>query len=347
MPVVFRALAEGGPGSRWKQVFDNGWPGWSAWLGDRAGDESDARRAEFALRRHMPEFVPVWERLVEVAGGDARAARFLTFWTPPRYLMHCAQAAIVDDDGPALLRNYDLDPRLTEGILLRSAWMGRPVMGMVDGLSGLSDGMNAAGLAVSLAFGGRAAHGQGFGVPLILRYVLEVCRDTQDGVEALRALPCHMAYNMTLIDRAGQHATVLLSPDRPALLRSDRFATNHQLGIEWPWHGRLSQSAERFAALGAMLAREQTTGDRILAGLMSAPLHSLRYGEGFGTLFTALYRPASGRMELHWPGLAPLVQGFDQFFETERTITFTHGQPPRGQPAVAINPAAASPAPCG
>jgi predicted choloylglycine hydrolase len=331
--VRLRWLAEEAPGAAWAQVFWNGWPGWSGWLGERAGGEADLARAERALRRHMPEFVPVWERLVAVVGGDVRAACFLTFWSPPRYLMHCAQAVVVDEDGPCLIRNYDLDPRLLEGVLFRTAWGSRPVIGMVDGLAGLSDGMNAAGLAVSLAFGGRAAHGQGFGVPLILRYVLQMCRDVQDGVEALRALPCHMAYNLTLVDASGAHATVLMSPDRPALVLADRFATNHQLGVEWPWHGRLSQSAERFSALAAAMGDGPVTATSLLHRFLSPPLHSTRYGEGFGTLFTALYRPAQGRMELHWPGLPSTRQSFADFREGSRELVFTHGrlaeEPPR------------------
>lgn len=333
VPVRLRSLAEEAPGAAWAQVFWNGWPGWSTWLGDRAGGEAELDRARRAMRRHMPEFEPVWERLVEAVGADVRAASFLTFWSPPRYLMHCAQAAILDADGPCLIRNYDLDPRLLEGILYRTGWGGREVIGMVDGLAGLSDGMNAAGLAVSLAFGGRAAHGPGFGVPLILRYVLQMCRDVQDGVEALRSLPCHMAYNLTLADAQGAHATVLMSPDRPALVLADRFATNHQLGVEWPWHGRLSQSAERFSALAAVMADGPVTAPGLLHRFLSPPLHSTRYGEGFGTLFTALYRPAQGRMELHWPGLAPLPQSFAAFREGERTLVFTQGrlaeEPPR------------------
>jgi len=43
-----------------------------------------------------------------------------------------------------LLRNYDLSPDLNEGLLLRSEWTGRPVMGMVEFLWGLSDGMGSA-----------------------------------------------------------------------------------------------------------------------------------------------------------------------------------------------------------
>ena len=42
----------------------------------------------------------------------------------------------------------------------------------------------------------RVSDSCGFGVPIILRYVLELCRDTQDAVEALHRVPSHMAYSI-------------------------------------------------------------------------------------------------------------------------------------------------------
>lgn len=50
---------------------------------------------------------------------------FLSFWSPPRYLINCTQLAFVDDDGPLLIRNYDLDPSLNETTMLRTRWLGR------------------------------------------------------------------------------------------------------------------------------------------------------------------------------------------------------------------------------
>ncbi|MBP7003589.1 C45 family autoproteolytic acyltransferase/hydolase [Amaricoccus sp.] len=327
--VPFRSVCEDAPGAAWPRVFWSGWPGWSSWLGDRAGGPADLDRAVRALRRFMPELVPVWERLVLVAGADARAARFLTFWSPPRYILHCSQAAVVDADGPALLRNYDLDPALNEGFLYRTAWLGRPVMGMADGLAGLADGVNAAGLAVSLAFGGRPEIGPGFGVPLILRYLLEVCRDTPDAIEAVRRLPCHMSYNLTLIDRAGRHGAVLLAPDRPAIVTAARHATNHQLGVEWPRHGRDSRTLEREAYLAQAVGDGRADADQLRRRFLAPPLHSRRYGAGFGTIYTALYRPAQGSVEISWPGIEPIRQRLDAFAPGTRRITFTDDRDPR------------------
>jgi hypothetical protein len=61
---------------------------------------------------------------------------------------------------------------------------------------------------------------------------------------------------------------------------------------------------------------------------LAAPLHSRGYGSGFGTVYTAIYRPAAGTVEIAWPGLAPLAGSFARFPETRRRIVFSHGLDP-------------------
>lgn len=79
-----------------------------------------------------------------------------------------------------MVRNYDYAPSAFDSLTLRTRWQGRTVLGTSDGLWGLVDGMNDAGLAVSLTFGGRRVVGDGFGVPLILRYVLQTCETAEE-----------------------------------------------------------------------------------------------------------------------------------------------------------------------
>ena len=100
-------------------------------------------------------------------------------------------------------------------MVLRTRWQGRGVMGTTDGLLGLVDGVNDAGLAVSLTFGGRREVGDGFGVPLILRYVLQTCETAKEAEAALSRIPCHMSYNVTVLDAQRQFLTAYLTPDRP------------------------------------------------------------------------------------------------------------------------------------
>ena len=313
----FLADREERPGDAWRRVVARGWPGWRRWTRERMraeGKDSAIRPEEGrrALRRYMPEFVPLLDRLVEAAQGEDELAAFLSFWTPPRYLVHCSQMAGLDAAGPFLIRNYDLDPALNEATLLATAWRGRRVVGMVEGLAGLADGMNDHGLVVSLTFGGRVNAGPGFGVPLIVRFVLETCRDVADGVAALRGLPCHMSYNLTLADRHGRAATVFLAPDRPAVILGQRFAVNHQLDVEWPRHGRISRTRERHGHLSALAAAGTLDEPTLVHTFLTDPVHARHYARGFGTVYTAIYRPLTGEARLLWQHgdtLAARVQG--------------------------------------
>ncbi|MBK0398231.1 hypothetical protein H0I76_03435 [Limibaculum sp. M0105] len=316
-------MSEDKPGLAWKDVFERGWPGWRRWFLSRGGDSQPTRNAaERALRQHMPDFEPLWHALVTTARADADAARFLSFWRPPRYLVGCSQAAFIDERGPGLIRNYDLDPGLNETTMLHSRWRGRRVMGMVDGMAGLADGMNDAGLAVSLAFGGRVVAGRGFGIPIIVRYILETCSSVDEAVEVLRAVPSHMSYNVTLIDRSGASATVFVAPDRPTILRTTPYATNHQLGVEWPQHGRISRTLLRSEHLENLFNRKVLSGAGLMQEFRQKPLFSTGYASGFGTVYTVLYRPLEGTATLIWSTESEHSWSIDHFVPAEITAVY-------------------------
>jgi predicted choloylglycine hydrolase len=300
--LSFRFVDEDAPGAAWRDIVRHGWPGWRDWFVARHGSDAPGLHVcRRALRRHLPTYEALLNKLLDEAGvDDAALSRFLTFWKPPRYLVNCTQLAVSDADGPLLIRNYDLDPRLNESTVFRSGWKGQQVIGMVEALAGLSDGMNAHGLAASLTFGGRVTNGDGFGIPLVIRYVLQTCRDVEDGLSLLRDLPVHMSYNVTLIDAAGDVATVMLSPDRPAIVSQQPWATNHQLGVEWPRHGRMTKTVERAERLDHILANGTPDADALKRTFLSKPIFSNRYSKGFGTVFTTLYRPTERRMEIGW-----------------------------------------------
>lgn len=330
MELTFDAVDEPVLGSKWQAAFHRFWPGWRAWYLGRGG-EQDLGDGERQLHRHMPELVPVWRRQVELAGGDELAARFLTFWTPPPYLVHCSQAALTDPHDPILVRNYDLDPNLSEATILRSAWTGRNVVSTMEAIAGASDGVNAAGLAVSLAFGGRKERGTGFGVPLIVRYLLEVAATTREAVAVLRRIPCHMSYNLTLVDRNGDAVTAFLAPDRPAEVIRRPFATNHQARVNWPEQARFSRTVERAAVIKRLLATPDMTPERLTSAFLRSPLYATRHAQGFGTIYTAAYRPALASLELHWPGQEPWHLSCAHFSEGSRTVRY--GRPvPAGLP---------------
>jgi predicted choloylglycine hydrolase len=173
---------------------------------------------------------------------------------------------------------------------------------MSDCLWGLLDGINDAGLAVSLAFGGRPVLGKGFGVPLIVRYLLETCETVAGAREVLSRLPFHLAHTLTIADRASNVLTVYLSPDREPVFNGFTAATNHQGSVEWPEHAARTRTVERQQCLLSLLAGEAASAEEFVAAFLDPPLHSTGYSHGFGTLYTAAYFPLEGRAEFRWPG---------------------------------------------
>jgi predicted choloylglycine hydrolase len=97
----------------------------------------------------------------------------LSHWSMPPFGPACSQA-VVNGGVRALIRNYDYHPDLFEQVVMSTRLRGRDVLGTSDCLWGLLDGTNANGLAVSLAFGGGRGWGPGFGIPLDVRYLLEI-----------------------------------------------------------------------------------------------------------------------------------------------------------------------------
>jgi hypothetical protein len=83
--MIWWAMAEAAPGPRWAGLFAEHWPAYRRWwLG-----EGDAARPTYmacrrALATHMPELVPLYDQLCELAGGGAIRRRGSSAFTDPR-----------------------------------------------------------------------------------------------------------------------------------------------------------------------------------------------------------------------------------------------------------------------
>jgi len=326
MKMPFRWVEEELPGPRWQDLFTRTCPAYRAWFlaeGDERRPSLEDSRA--ALERYMPELLPVWRRLVELAGGGEDVARMLCLHRPTPYLAGCSQAVWTRGE-LALVRNYDYHPGACEGLFLSSRWSGTRVLAASDCLWGALDGMNEHGLVLALAFGGRRVVGDGFGIPLVLRYALETCRTTPEALEVLCRIPSHMAYNVLVLDAGGEHALVVLSPDAGPRVERVAVATNHQPARDWSEYDRWTRSGEREEFLKAMLSDPGLDLEAFKALFLQPPLFANRYERGFGTLYTAAYLPASRELEVSWRG-ARVRQRLDAF--EERTLVIPLEAAPR------------------
>jgi predicted choloylglycine hydrolase len=227
----------------------------------------------------------------------------LTQWNVPVFAPAACSQVVAADPGPALLRNYDYSPELFEWVSISTDYV-QPVIGTSDCLWGLLDGMNAAGLAISLAFGGDRASADGFAIPLVVRYLLEVCSTVGQAEATLSRLPVAMSYNLTMVDADGTVTTAHLRPRQPVEFRPQPLATNHrwQRPVDEA-HATRYRSVERFDHLARLLAN-RTSADGLAEHLLRPPLYSREYNRGFGTLYTAEYRLAERTVIYRWPGVA-------------------------------------------
>ncbi|AWN45423.1 peptidase C45 [Methylobacterium terrae] len=306
---TFVAEREDRPGAGWLARFRGGRDEAARWyLGDGTVAPPSAAACRAALARHMPELVPAYDEACGLVGDDDLAHRVLSHYRPAAHRQGCSQAVWLGEDGPALVRNYDYPLPVITGRIERTAWSGRRVIAMGQRpWGGCLDGMNDDGLVASCTLGGIARRGEGFAIILMLRYVLETCGSVGEGIAALRRLPPSQIHNVTLLDRTGAHATILMGPRREPAVVPWRTCTNHQERAS-----PASRSALRQRVLDEALAAPGATLETLTARFFEPPLYSRK--AAFTTAYTALYRPAAGRVDYLWPGRR-WSQSFDRFEE--------------------------------
>ena len=86
--LEFEAVEELVPGAQWRSRFKAMWPAYRAWyLKDGSTERPDLATCRRALEQHMPELVPLHARLTELAAGDELAARMLSLYRPPGFVV--------------------------------------------------------------------------------------------------------------------------------------------------------------------------------------------------------------------------------------------------------------------
>lgn len=257
--MTFSAIrvGDGGDG-QWAAHAQALWPVAQGWLTEEGRSPQGADRARRLFESHMPELVPVLDRLGRQLDRPA-GETLLTHAALRPFFSGCTQIG----GAGTLLRNYDFNPDECEGAIVSSHFL-RPVIGTQEALWGLLDGMNDAGLAVSLTFGGRFVHGPGFSILIVLRYLLETCDTVGEAIGRLRSLPIAIPQNVTLVD-SQRAVTVFVGPDMPLTVAADACAANHQ-------HLPVPEEQERFSRTGERLSAVRAAGTDA-AAMLKPPLY--------------------------------------------------------------------------
>lgn len=274
------------------------------------------RGAREAITRHMPELLAEYDALVAVAQDWPGAAHWLGMYNIRPFWAGCSQSAVRKADRTTLIRNYDLGINDFMGYFRYEALEdGGWILGSDEVGWGYIDGLNDRGLAVSITFGGRFVAGEGFAVPVIVRYLLKTCATTAEGVAKLKALPHRLAQNLTLVDRSGETAVVYTSPDEGVIVAEGTVAcTNHQGRVAVPRHAQFTRTVERLEHL------ERQGGALSIETFLQRPLYNTNFREHFGTMYTVEYDPVAGTAQYAWPDRRLLLT--PESPETEFTVAF-------------------------
>lgn len=329
MQKRFVFVREDAPGEEWLARFAAGREAARRWyLGDRRaarpsgesldwirgggrGDPPTAAECRAALARHMPELLESYDRACAMVGGDPLDHCIISHYRPAPEAAGCTLAVWHGEGGPVLVRQQDFPLDMVSDRFELTDWSGRRVIGKAQRpWGGLHDGMNDAGLVVTSTFGGSPAQGLGFAVILITRYLLETCSRVGEAVDALCRIPIALSHNVMLLDRTGDFATVYLGPDREPAVTRDRATTNHQETVVWPELAARSNTVRRLAAAQAALDDPAMTLADLTTRFLARPIYSRSAGSP--AVYTAVYRPAEGRVDYLWPGRT-VTQGFERF----------------------------------
>ena len=321
--LQFDVVNEALPGERFTQLFNHSWPAYRAWY----LDEGESARPSYldcitALQEHMPELVPLYKDLLELLDCNDLQARFLSLYCPPTFYTACSQL-IYKREESALIRNYDFPSFLCEGTILSTQWLDKKVIAMADCVWGVLDGINDSGLTVSINYGGQLVEGEGFGITIVIRYILETCSTVQEAIDVLKRVPVHLDYTIALLDKDSNHATVFIAPNRDACVTMATTSSNHQEPIKDGKALFLEDSALRLDTLNEIAANKHTNLLQTTSQFLYPPLYRPHEVYESGTLYTAVYKPIQGQVHYIWPQ-QELTLAFDNIIEQSVDIHYLH-----------------------
>ncbi len=312
--LQFDVISEAVPGEKFSQLFQKNWPAYRAWYLDE-GEEARPSYLECvsAFEKHMPELLPLYHQIIQLLDCDDLQARFLSLYCPPTFYSACSQL-IYKKEQSVLIRNYDFPALLCEGTILQSHWLDKSVIAMADCVWGVLDGINDDGLSISINYGGRLVEGKGFAITIVVRYILETCSTVEEAVAVFQRVPVHLDYNIALLDRQGNHATVFIAPDQCPHITLETTSTNHQAHVEDGKPLFLKDSATRLDALNRLTIHDSQLLSDTITQFFHPPLYRPHDSNESGTLYTAVYNPVEGHVSYIWPHNS-LHLSFDQFHE--------------------------------
>lgn len=197
-------------------------------------DQSPAFRLTGERRMFAENCLPVYEKyypeiLEEIRGlADGQKNRYEDFYT---FLLsmycfafdnHCTCFAFKDKDNLIFGRNSDFIVAL-EKLYMNCLYRLKGVYGFNGNTTAfieMGDGINEYGLAVGLTFVYPKITKAGFNAGMLVRYLLERCKTTDEVIESLNRLPIASQQTLTVVDDTGELAVIECNCDHVEVIKS-------------------------------------------------------------------------------------------------------------------------------
>ena len=197
-------------------------------------------KCEDEVKRHFPDILEEIRGFADGCQLNHEALRaFITTVGASEPPKQCSIFAVADGSKAIFGRNYDFYYRIkkhTESYLTAPAG-GYKSLGTTDIFVGREDGVNENGLAVAISSISSKNIAPGLSFVLVVRYILDKCKDVREATEFLTKVHFLTASNYLLADKSGDMAVVEASPEKVSVRAPEngrRFlvATNHYMSDE-------------------------------------------------------------------------------------------------------------------
>ncbi|WP_020007498.1 C45 family autoproteolytic acyltransferase/hydolase [Salinicoccus albus] len=191
-------------------------------------------------------------------------------------------------DDRHFIRNYDYHPNTYDGMYkLFQPDAGYAHIGPASRVTGRMDGMNEHGLIMAYNFMNRKRPFDGFTCFIIGRFILELCRNTDDARQLLKELPHRGGFSYIIQDKDNT-SFIAETSARDIAFREASICTNHYENLDQENRRYLVDSKERLDILDSISAPDR---DELIEMFTDRRygLFADNYKSWAGTIHTSLY----------------------------------------------------------
>ncbi|MFI8710035.1 C45 family autoproteolytic acyltransferase/hydrolase [Bacillus sp. NPDC077411] len=281
-------------------------------------DESKFKNMKKLIEQYCPGLNEELEGFADALGVKSSYLNFYDeVWLQPG---GCSLGAILPsktiDNKTYVLRNYDLSPAISDMRLCTTKVQGKySHTGFSVSYFGRSEGLNEKGFCVAFAscgipvgkhIGMKKPVTKGLQFMVIVRALLENCKNVEEGIQCLEDMPIGANMNLLLADANGEAALYETYDGAKAVRKTDRdylIATNHALfpEVESLELGRFVHSQLRFNILEHKFSAsgKRSVGElqKLISTEFPEGLSVHNYQENFGTVHSVLFNLTDCQLE--------------------------------------------------